>query len=161
VCSPVIVPAAALAALPGPSYNFHPGPPTRPGRYPSVFALYDGDDRFGVTVHEMAARVDSGPIVAVDWFDVPPDCTLAVLERLTLNRLIALFRELAPHLARTAAPLPRLGVLWSGGKTTLAQVDALRRITPDLSPAEAERRRRACGGQVIETADPGWLAPPP
>ena len=65
-CTSIIVPAAALAALPGPGYNFHPGPPSRPGRYPSVFALYDGDRRFGITVHEMHARVDSGPIVAAD-----------------------------------------------------------------------------------------------
>ena len=33
-CSPVIVPADILKALPGPSYNFHPGPPDRPGRSP-------------------------------------------------------------------------------------------------------------------------------
>ena len=40
-CSPVIVPGEVLAALPGPAYNFHPGPPDRPGRYPSVFAIYE------------------------------------------------------------------------------------------------------------------------
>src|SRR5688572_22055354 len=58
-CSAVIVPGDLLAALPGPAYNFHPGPPERPGRYPSVFALYEGAQAFGVTVHEMIARVDS------------------------------------------------------------------------------------------------------
>src|SRR5262245_54974871 len=51
-CSPVIVPAAFLTGLPGPGYNFHPGPPERPGRYPSVFALYDDAKQFGVTIHE-------------------------------------------------------------------------------------------------------------
>ena len=40
-CSPVIVPADLLKAFPGPSYNFHPGPPDRPGRFPSVFAIYE------------------------------------------------------------------------------------------------------------------------
>src|SRR5262245_31997255 len=54
-CSPVIVPPDVLSALPGPAYNFHPGPPERPGRYPAVFALYDRAERFGITVHEMAA----------------------------------------------------------------------------------------------------------
>ena len=54
-CSSVIVPQVLLTKLPGPAYNFHPGPPEYPGRYPSVFALYDGAQHFGITVHEMAA----------------------------------------------------------------------------------------------------------
>ena len=51
-----------LDAFAGPSYNFHPGPPNRPGRYPSVFALYDNARHFGITVHEMLPKVDSGAI---------------------------------------------------------------------------------------------------
>ncbi len=156
VCSPVIVPDEALRALPGPAYNFHPGPPTRPGRYPGVFALYHEDARFGVTVHEMAARVDSGPIVAVDLFDVPHGCDLRTLENLTFKRLIALLRTLGPHLARIASPLPAIDAAWSGRKTRLAEVDVLARLTPDLTPAEIARRRRALGGQVFEP-DPGWM----
>ncbi|MSO72748.1 MAG: hypothetical protein EXQ84_03955 [Rhodospirillaceae bacterium] len=62
--SGVIVPAAVLARLSGTAYNFHPGPPAYPGIFPSVFALYDGATRFGVTLHEMKPEVDSGPIVA-------------------------------------------------------------------------------------------------
>ena len=157
VCSPVIVPAEALHALPGPAYNFHPGPPTRPGRYPGVFALYHDDARFGVTVHEMAPRVDSGAIVAVDLFDVPPGCDLRTLENLTFKRLIALLRTLGPHLACTATPLPAIDAAWSGRKTKLAEVDVLARLTPDLSPTEVARRWRALGGQVFET-DAGWLS---
>src|SRR5437773_394538 len=75
------------------------------------------------------------------------------------TRLIAVFRDLAAHIACRAAPLPVTGEGWSGSKTTLAQVDALSRITPDLPAAEAARRKRACGGQVTEVTDPGWLIP--
>lgn len=157
VCTSVIVPGDALARLSGPAYNFHPGPPTRPGRYPAVFALYDGDDRFGFTVHEMRASVDSGPIVAVEWFKTP-DGGLGELEGLSIQRLELMFDRLLPHLAHDVRPLPHLDVAWSGRKTTYAQAMALCRVTNDMSPEEVARRRRACG-MVIEMSDPGWVEP--
>ncbi len=150
VCSPVIVPKRVLEALAMPAYNFHPGPPSRPGRYPSVFALYHDDAQFGVTVHEMAAKVDSGPIVAVDWFDLPATWDLNVLENFAFDRVVALFDKLAPHLATRAEPLARLPHTWSGVKTTLAQAAAISQITPDLPLQEIIRRQRACGGHVID-----------
>jgi methionyl-tRNA formyltransferase len=137
-----------LAALSGPSYNFHPGPPSRPGRYPSVFALYDNDTRFGVTVHEMIATVDAGPIVAVHWFPIPPEASLGALEQLTFRQLVHTFRALAPHLALDPEPLARTADRWSGPKTTRAQADALAQITPAMDEVEVARRRRACGHVV-------------
>ncbi len=148
-CSPVIVPGRWLTALPGPSYNFHPGPPERPGRYPPVFALYENAKQFGITVHEMLASVDSGPIVAAEWFDIPQDCDLPMLEELTLKHLVTVFHGLAPHLALKAEPLPRLPVPWRGRKTSKADCDALCAVTPDMDPAETNRRRRACGAHML------------
>ncbi len=148
-CSPVIVPGALLAALPGPSYNFHPGPPERPGRYPSVFALYENASAFGVTVHEMMASVDSGPIVAATWFALNPAWGLADLEEQTLIQLFTLFKNLAPHLALNPAPVARQAIPWRGRKTTKADCDALCATSSDMSAAEVERRRRACGGHML------------
>jgi len=148
-CSSVIVPGAVLQRMPGPSYNFHPGPPERPGRYPSVFALYENAARFGITVHEMLASVDSGPIVAAEWFPIPKDCNLATLEELTLMELFAAFKRYAPHLAVKATPLRRQLIQWRGRKTTKADCDALAVVTPDMDPTEAERRRRACGAHML------------
>ncbi len=148
-CSPVIVPAGLLKALPGPAYNFHPGPPERPGRYPSVFALYDNAQQFGITVHEMLASVDSGPIVAAEWFSVPDDCLLQDLEELTLKHLVTAFYRLTPHLANKREPLPRLRYVWSGRKTTKAECDALAVISADMDDVEATRRRRACGVHML------------
>ncbi|MEJ0067722.1 MAG: formyltransferase family protein [Pseudomonadota bacterium] len=79
-CTETIVSATQLAALGGPAYNFHPAPPGYPGSHPASFALYDGVTRFGATVHEMAVRVDSGPIVDVEWFDVEPETGIFALE---------------------------------------------------------------------------------
>ena len=148
-CSPVIVPAALLAALPGPSYNFHPGPPERPGRYPSVFALYENAGAFGVTAHEMMARVDSGPIVGAAWFAVKAGWGLAELEEQTLIQLFTLFKDLAPHLAVNPAPIAHQGIVWRGPKTSKADCDALCATHADMSEAEVDRRRRACGGHML------------
>ena len=148
-CSPVIVPGAMLAALPGPSYNFHPGPAERPGRYPSVFALYDNASAFGVTVHEMMASVDSGPIVAAAWFALNPAWDLGDLEEQTLIQLFTLFKELAPHLAVNPGPVAHQSIPWRGRKTTKAECDALCSTSSDMSDAEVARRRRACGGPML------------
>jgi hypothetical protein len=75
----------------------------------------------------------------------------------TLDRTMVLFRQLAPHLASCHEPLPHLSLNWSGPKTTRAEALALTQITPDLSAEEATRRRRACGGFIVERDDPGWL----
>ena len=144
-CSSVIVPGDLLLRLERPGYNFHPGPPERPGRYPSVFALFDGARHFGITVHEMTAAVDAGPIVAVERFEIPRDADLKSLEDLTLTRLAQTFNRLAPHLATAARPLPHLPVAWQGHKTTKAECEKLCTITPEMDAAEIARRHRCCG----------------
>jgi len=145
-CSPVIVPPDLLAALHSPAYNFHPGPPERPGRYPAVFALYDRAERFGITVHEMAGPVDSGPIVTAEWFFMPEGADLMKLEALTYERLLTVFRRLAPYMVNVARPLPRLLYRWSGRKTRKSQCDDLCQITPGMEATEIARRTLACGG---------------
>src|SRR5664279_878329 len=60
-----ILKRASIAAL-----NFHPGPPAYPGIGCTNFAIYDHADEFGVTCHHMAAKVDTGDIVAVKRFPV-------------------------------------------------------------------------------------------
>jgi methionyl-tRNA formyltransferase len=149
-CSSVIVPAAVLSRLPGPSYNFHPGPPEYPGRYPSMFALYDGAERFGITVHEMVAKVDAGPIVGAEWFNVPATCDLNTLDEFTYATLADKFRTLSFHLAILDQPLRRLPYRWGTRKTKRADSEALRIITADMDAAEIARRKRACGGNVID-----------
>ena len=144
-CSAVIVPGELLQRLAHPGYNFHPGPPERPGRYPSVFALFEDATHFGITVHEMTAAVDAGPIVAVERFEIPRDADLKSLEDLTLTRLAQTFNRLAPHLATAARPLPHLPVAWQGRKTTKAECEKLCTITPEMDAAEIARRHRCCG----------------
>ena len=142
-CTSVIVPAEVLEAVDGPAYNFHPGPPTYPGAHAASFAIYDDAKRFGVTAHEMEAKVDSGRIVAVKWFDIVEDLRFPELEIKAYRALVELFRELAPQLAGASTPLPRADETCSGHQTTSAEFDQMREIDETMSEAEIKRRFRA------------------
>jgi methionyl-tRNA formyltransferase len=148
-CSSVIVPKAHLDAIPCGTYNFHPGPPSYPGRYPSVFALYEEAGNFGVTVHVMAERVDEGPIIAAEWFTVPENCDLETLDTLAFKALMGLFRRLAKRLATDSEPLKPKMIRWSGKKWAKADCDALCRIDSSTSSTEAAKKIRACGVHLI------------
>jgi len=143
--SDIIVPEAILNRVECGAYNFHPGPPTYPGRFPSSFFLYEGGTRFGSTVHEMAPKVDSGAINAVDWFDVPPNVDCVTLNAMSFRSLFTLFKTLSPHLARNSAPLSRISDTWQGRPTTQKDFNALCRLPSDVSEAEFKRRYRAVG----------------
>ncbi|HEX9568430.1 MAG TPA: formyltransferase family protein [Rhodospirillales bacterium] len=141
----VVVPPAILDGLRTPAYNFHPGPPTYPGSHAASFAVYEGAERFGATVHEMTAQVDSGPIVAVEWFEMPANVRFMDLELATYKVLLKLFADLAPTLATSDAPLPRIDVNWSGRRRTKAEFEKMKVLEADMDEAEIRLRYRAFG----------------
>ena len=141
----VILTEAQLQALDGPAYNLHPGPPEYPGLFPSVFALYEGSDQFGTTVHEMVPEVDSGPIVAVERFDIPPGVDRMTLDRLSFASLIGLFNALAERFVLSDDPLPVVEEKWGMRKWTRKDFAALCRLPDDIDEAEFLRRHRALG----------------
>ena len=141
--SGVVVPRAVLDALGHGAYNFHPGPPDYPGWAPAHFAFYDGAKTFGATAHAMAARVDSGPIIGIEPFDIPDGVDVRGLEQLVFVRLARLFWRMARDLAREAGPLPTLPVAWSGTRSTRAMYADMCEIPFDVAPSELARRIRA------------------
>jgi methionyl-tRNA formyltransferase len=142
-CTSIIVPAAALAEIDSGAYNFHPGPPTFPGKHPASFAIYEGATRFGATLHEMLPRVDAGAIVGVEWFDIPALPRLTELERLTFDACIRLWHQFGPSLATSSEPLPTTDLAWTGSKSTQRDFDRLCALPPDINAEEFDRRRRA------------------
>lgn len=143
--SNVIVPAAVLNALPGPAYNFHPGPPEYPGSHPDSFAIYDGATRFGATVHEMVAAVDAGPIVQVSEFDIPEAVDSLELAALAYQHVAAMFFDFAPVLATTDGALPRIDRRWAARKWTRADYEKMQVFDETLDTAELALRKRAFG----------------
>jgi methionyl-tRNA formyltransferase len=143
--TPVVVPARILDALGYGAYNFHPGPSNYPGWVPCHFATYDGAKTFGVTAHVMVARVDAGPIVGHEVFDIPPDTGVIGLETLAMVRLAQLFWTLAKALATQPEPLTELPVRWSGRKTTRRIYDSLCDISAGIAKDELDRRLAVFG----------------
>jgi methionyl-tRNA formyltransferase len=142
-CTSTVVPGDLLETLDSLAYNFHPGPPTHPGRHPASVAIYEGARRFGATAHVMRQAVDSGPIVGVEWFDMPESPRLSQIEALTFDACVRLFGRLGPLLATSPEPLPVSGEAWSGRKSTQRDFDALCTLSPDIDAQEFDRRVRA------------------
>jgi hypothetical protein len=138
--TPVIVPQGILKSLGYGAYNFHPGPPHYPGWMPSHFATYDGATEFGATAHVMDERVDTGPIIGVELFNVRPNTTVVDLEQQALVSVARLFWKLANVLATHGAPLNPIEMTWSGHRTTRRNYTALCEVSAEISKEELERR---------------------
>lgn len=144
--TPVVVPSGVLDALGYGAYNFHPGPPAYPGWAPAHFALYEGAAEFGATVHAMAARVDSGPIIEVVNFAIPVEISVQGLEGLAYAHLAQLFWRLAKDLATEPDPLPHSTLQWGNRKFSRRAYRAICDIPLDISKEELDRRLRVFGG---------------
>lgn len=138
-----IVPPQVLSALGHGAYNFHPGSPDYPGWAPAHFALYEGAKRFGATAHVMAERVDCGPIIGTETFDVPDNIGVRELEQIAFVRLAYLFWRLSKHLATSDEPLNVLPIEWSGKKSTRQMYVSMCRLPLDISADELKLRVRA------------------
>ncbi|MEQ8666194.1 MAG: formyltransferase family protein [Rhodospirillales bacterium] len=141
----IIVPAEIIETLPTVGYNFHAGPPEHPGSLPACFAVYEGADVFGVTVHELAKEVDCGAIVAVRRFPIPDDLTATDLMGRAYQVLAGLFSDMVKDMVDQSDPLPVIGEKWC--MPVRRRIDAAALVdTPDgMEAGEAERRRRAFG----------------
>jgi methionyl-tRNA formyltransferase len=143
--TPLIVPADVLNRLAFGAYNFHPGSPRYPGWAPAHFAIYEQASEFGATVHVMEERVDSGAIVSVVRFAIPPQIDVLGLEGLAYAHLAQLFWNLAERLACMSEPLPVSDVAWSPRKYSRRAYRALCDIPLDITRDELERRMRVFG----------------
>jgi methionyl-tRNA formyltransferase len=139
----VVVPPRVLGELGHGAYNFHPGPPRYPGLAPAQFAVYDGASEFGATAHIMIERVDAGPIVGAELFQVPSNIDVLGLEALAYLHLVRLFRRLAKALATQPEPLQELPIRWSGRKSSRRSYAAMCDINVDITKEELARRIRA------------------
>ena len=132
-----------LKAVDGPSYNFHPGPPTHPGVHSASFAVFEQVERFGATAHIMEDKPDSGAIVGVSWFDIAANTNCSHVESVAYLGLFKLFKTLAPKLVDLDHPLAPEDIKWGEHLYTNAEYDKLGDIRDDMSGDEIARRHRA------------------
>jgi methionyl-tRNA formyltransferase len=144
-----VVPGALLKRTRTAAINFHPASPEYPGIGCNNFALYEGAKEFGVTCHHMAARVDTGEIIAVRRFPIHPKDNVATLLERTYENQIALFLEIGELMAE-GRKLPVSQERWTRPPFTRQQFNELFKIRPEMSSEEIARRVRAVSYQEYQ-----------
>ena len=122
--------------------NFHPGPPEYPGYGCNNFAIYEGARDYGVCCHHMAARVDTGAIIATKRFPVLSNDDAGTLLVRAYDYQLVLFYEVVARLVR-GKELPVSREEWTRKPFTRRQFDELGRMTADMTKDEVARRTRA------------------
>lgn len=138
--SPWIVPKALLDAAQKAALNFHPGPPAYPGTGCYNFALYEGAKEYGVTVHHMQEKVDTGKIVMTSYFDVSPLETVETMKLKSMNHLLFCFDKILACIA-VDKPLPVSQETWLRRPFTRKEMCALFEIDPNTQDEQEIRRR--------------------
>lgn len=139
----VIVPAPLLEQPGLLALNVHAASPDYPGRDPHHFAVYDGATKYGATVHFMTSKVDAGPIVDMELFDVPIDATPASLLDQANQAAWVLLDRLLKKLAGDKALAPLAGASWGTRKTTRKMFIELCRVDASMTAVEFASRLRA------------------
>lgn len=138
-----LLPRAVLALPRRGILNVHPSLlPRWRGPSPVAAAIRAGDERTGVSVIELTARMDAGPVVAARAFPIGPADTTGALEARLAEAGAELLVESLPG--------------WLAGDTAAAPQDEARatvctlltkddgRLRAAMTAAEAERAVRAC-----------------
>lgn len=138
-----ILPRAVLALPRRGILNVHPSLlPRWRGPSPVAAAILAGDARTGVSIMELTARMDAGPVVAARAFPIEPADTTGALEARLAQAGADLLAETLPG--------------WLAGETRAAPQDESRatvcrlltkadgHLRADMTAAEAERAVRAC-----------------
>ena len=117
-CSNFIVPAGVIADLGGECFNFHPGPPERPGYRPAAFAAAEHARSFGVTFHSMSAEADAGAIYALRRFPVDDPADEESIAVAAYGHLMWLAAEVASRLGNPKHRFEHLPIAWGPTVTT-------------------------------------------
>lgn len=95
-----ILPIEYLKNLKG-AYNFHPGVlPEYRGAATFSWAIINGEETTGVTLHEIDEGIDTGPILAIRYF--PVGKTAEETFKRFEDEVFKMFKNLWPHLLKGA-----------------------------------------------------------
>ncbi|MBN2452642.1 MAG: hypothetical protein JXB40_00080 [Candidatus Omnitrophica bacterium] len=151
--SPWIVPSGVLDSIREFSINFHPGPPEYRGIGCTNFAIYNGETKYGVTAHLMAANVDSGRIVDVARFAISPGDTVYSLTQKCYDHLARQFhRVFEKYVSTGALSCCSATERWSDRLYTRRELNDLCRLSPDMEKDEIARRIKATAYPAMQGA---------
>jgi methionyl-tRNA formyltransferase len=153
---PWLIPGKLLKQAKKAAINFHPGPPEYPGTGCTNFAIYNQEKVYGVTCHHMAPVIDSGNIIAVKRFPLFPTDTVFSVTQRCYSYMLSLFYEVISDMI-SEKTFPVADETWKRDAYRLKDLNALKRITLDMSSEEIKRRIHATSypgydGAFIEIA---------
>jgi len=140
--SPWIVPKIALKNAKIASINFHPGPPEYPGIGCTNFAIYNEEKEFGITIHHMEEKVDSGKIIMVKRFPIFKNETVYSLTQRCYAFIYVAFVEIMDFIIR-GLKLPECNIEWKRKPYTRKELNELCVITKDMPEEEVRKRVKA------------------
>jgi len=128
---------AEIAAI-----NFHPAPPSYPGIGCNNFALYNNEQKYGVTCHHMSDTVDTGAIIQVKEFPIfSSDNVESLLSRVYDYQLVLFFEVISGFIIDKVFPASE--ETWTRKPYSRKEFDALFEITLDMDEDEVNKRIRA------------------
>jgi len=122
--------------------NFHPGTPKYGGIGCYNFAIYNEEKEYGILCHEIEKKIDSGKIIKVKMFPITLKETVLSLKEKSMENLLDLFYEII-DLVKKGEELPTSDKQWEKKPYTRKELQALCRITPEMSEKEKIKRIRA------------------
>ncbi len=123
-------------------FNFHSAPlPEFRGRRGYNFAILEGHDSYGASVHWVSEKFDEGNLVEVRRFPVAPDETALSLEQKTMAFMVGMFDDFL-SLILSGKPIPSLPQ-GPGRSANKAEMLAAAAIGPDDDAVTIERKVRA------------------
>lgn len=91
------------------SFNLHPGPlPRYAGLNAPSWAIYRNERTHGVTLHKMVPRIDGGPVVYQEIFDIEDTDTGFSLSAKCIRSGVVLIKRLLEAATRNPADIPLL-----------------------------------------------------
>lgn len=99
ILSAVIIPERILRLFPGSALNLHTGPlPEYAGIHVHQWGIRNGEEKFGVTIHQMEPGIDTGSIVGERQFDITPSDTGLSLYNKAMKEGAGLFQEILDNI---------------------------------------------------------------
>jgi methionyl-tRNA formyltransferase len=140
--SPWIIPGTLLENAKMGAINWHPGPPEYPGIGCTNFAIYNNEKEFGITCHYMLSKVDTGKVIETARFAILEEDGVFSITQKCYVLILQSFLNIINKISRKEA-LPESTEHWTRKPYTRKELDALSRITPDMSRSEIEKRVKA------------------
>ena len=138
-----LISQASIAAI-----NFHPSSPKYPGSGGISWALYNEEEKTGITVHFMNEKVDNGTIIeAYDVPIYPKDDVRSLIERVHFKQLEAFYD--------VVSKIEKLGKsflddknkhsrhTWSDKVGKIKEIDQLETVSFEISKKELDKIIRA------------------